>query len=90
MELNYSSLKKKKVVNLVDGKDLGKVTDLVFTFPEGRVLAFIVSKKTILPSDEFLVNLCCVEKIGDDAVLVRLKDEPIGCQNEEISECEEE
>lgn len=81
MQLNYSELKKKKVVNLIDGKELGKVVDLIFTFPHGNLLAFVVSKKMLLPSDEFLVNISCVEKIGDDAILVKLK-------NEEISSCE--
>lgn len=74
MEINFSQLKKKKVVNVLDGRDLGKVCDLVFTFPEGRVLALIVSKKALFSGDELVINLCCINKIGDDAILVSLKE----------------
>lgn len=72
MELNFSDLKKKKVVNVLDGKDLGKVNDAVFTFPDGKICAFITSKKGLFCGDELIINLCCIEKIGDDAILVRI------------------
>ena len=52
MEVNFLELKKKKVVNTFDGKDLGKVVNLVFTFPEGKVLGLIVSKKGLFFGDE--------------------------------------
>ncbi len=83
MEINYSQLKKKKVVNLIDGKDLGKVTDFVFTFPEGKVLGLIVSKKGFIFGDELVINLCCIERIGDDAILVKLSGNDNFCQIEE-------
>ena len=37
MEYNLNDLKKKRVINVADGKDLGKITDVVITYPEGKV-----------------------------------------------------
>ncbi len=75
MEYNFSDIKKKKVINILDGRDLGNVTDLIFSYPEGEITAFIVSgKKMFLKCEEYIVKLCCINKIGDDAVLVSLKE----------------
>ena len=43
MEFKFSDLKQKEVINLTDGKHLGKVCDLSFTFPENNVLGFYVT-----------------------------------------------
>ena len=74
MQIHYTDLKKKRVINLLDGRELGTVTDIIFDFPEGKVIAFVCGdKRKIFKTDEYLVNLCCVNKIGDDTVLVSLK-----------------
>lgn len=74
MQINFTDLKKKRVINVLDGRELGTVTDLVFDFPEGKISAFICGdRRKIFKCDEYMVNLCCVNKIGDDTVLVSLK-----------------
>lgn len=78
MVCKFSELKKKKVVNILDGKVLGKITDLTFSYPEGKITDFIVSQGFC--RDEYLVAICYINKIGDDAVLVSLKN---GCETEE-------
>ncbi|MBO4573064.1 MAG: YlmC/YmxH family sporulation protein [Clostridia bacterium] len=72
--VSFNDLKKKSVVNILDGKKLGKVKDLTFDFPAGRISAFIVGEQKLFPTAEndLIVKLCCVDKIGDDAVLVSL------------------
>ena len=45
METSYRELKCKFVVNVTDGRNLGKTTDIVFTYPEGRVLGIAVPGK---------------------------------------------
>ena len=42
METGYCQLKQKEVVNVKDGKKLGRVCDVVFTFPEGKTLGVVV------------------------------------------------
>ena len=78
MEVIFSELRQKEVINVADGKHLGKVCDLKFTFPEGKVEGFSVTgcKGFKLTKQEIFVPLKCVSKIGEDAVLVNINDEP--------------
>ena len=74
MQIQYSTLKSKKVYNVADGNCLGKVTDILFHFPEGKVTALVVGEKKFLSGGEkFEIGLCCITKIGEDAILVDLK-----------------
>lgn len=78
MEYNLTDLKKKKVINVADGKDLGKITDMVITYPEGKVKGIIVpgKKNGLFFSGELIINFKCIERIGEDAVLVSLCEKP--------------
>lgn len=71
MELNLMQLKKKRVINVSDGRELGKVCDISFNYPTGEVIGFIVgAKKNLFGGDKSLIKLACVVKIGRDTVLV--------------------
>ena len=71
MELNLTQLRKKRVVNVSDGKELGRITDISFTYPQGEVIGFIIgNKKSFFGGDKSLIKLACVVKIGKDTVLV--------------------
>lgn len=73
MVYTVSQLKSKKVYNITDGKNLGTVTDISFTFPEGRIDKIFVGEKKFLSSgDSYEMNICCVTKVGDDAIFVTL------------------
>ena len=74
MEMSFSELRTKEVVNTVDGRKLGKVCDMVFCYPENKILGFVVpgqrsfaSKKT-----DFFIELKNIVKIGDDVILVNV------------------
>lgn len=84
--ISYNDIKNKCVVNVLDGKKLGKITDVLFSFPEGNISAFVVGEKKLFGGDEFLINLCCVNKIGDDAILVSLSKR--GDEKKELQEDE--
>ena len=76
--ISFNDLKKKSVVNILDGKKLGKVKDITFDFPEGKIISLTVGDCKLFSTAEndLIIKLCCVDKIGDDAVLVSLA-EPI-------------
>ena len=78
MELSFKDLRKRDVINVADGKDLGKITDVVITYPEGKVKGIIVpgKKSGIFFSGELIINFRCVERIGDDTILVKLCERP--------------
>ena len=60
METSFSELNSKEVVNLADGKRLGRVCDVVFTYQEGRVQGIVA------PGG----------KVGIDVVLVEVRSAP--------------
>ncbi len=74
MELSFLELKKKEVVNTVDGKKLGRVCDIIFCYPEARVLGFVVpgSKAFGFKKEEYFIDLKNIVKIGTDVMLVNV------------------
>ena len=76
METSYRELKCKDVVNVADGRNLGRTCDIVFTFPEGRVFGIAVPGKRglhLFKKNDIFIALKNVVKIGADVVLVDLK-----------------
>lgn len=73
MEVTFTSLKQKDVINLIDGRNLGKVCDITFSFPENNVLGFTVTgcKGFRFSKQEIFLPINTIVKIGDDAVLVK-------------------
>ena len=71
-------LKQKQVVNLCDGKQLGRVCDVVFTFPEGKVQGIVVpgGKGFRWGKADLFIDIKNVTKIGVDTVLVELRSAP--------------
>lgn len=73
MEVTFSSLRQKEVINLVDGSNLGRVCDISFLFPENEITGFTVTGGRGLKffRQEIFLPINCVQKIGEDAVLVK-------------------
>ena len=78
METSFNELHKKEVVNICDGKRLGRVCDVVFTFPEGRVQGIVVpgGRGFRLGRADLFIELRKVTKIGVDVILVDIKAAP--------------
>ncbi|MBQ8319827.1 MAG: YlmC/YmxH family sporulation protein [Clostridia bacterium] len=72
MELSFSDLKRKDVINTPDGKRLGRITDMVFCYPENRILGFVVPCGKFLKKEEFFIDVKNVVRIGLDVVLVNV------------------
>ena len=75
MEVSYSALKNKEVVNVTDGKKLGHVIDILFDNASGEVKGVVVpgDKRLFRKTDDVFIPLARVKKIGDDVVLVYLQ-----------------
>lgn len=71
-------LKQKQVINLCDGKQLGKVCDVVFTYPEGKVQGIVVpgGKGFRWGKADLFIELKSVTKIGIDVIFVEIKSAP--------------
>lgn len=81
-------MRRKEAVNLSDGKRLGRVCDVVFTYPEGKVLGIVVpgSRGFRWGKSELFIDLKSVKKIGVDVILVEIKSAP---KPEKRKRCEE-
>lgn len=93
MEINYSDLKKKKVVNILDGKVLGYICDIRFSFPEGKIQSYLCAdNRGVFCREEYVLCPCDVNKIGDDTVLVCLKENNCKkeCRKPRNDDCEED
>ena len=79
MELNYSELAKRDVINVADGSCLGRIIDLTLTFPDG-VLAgiFVPGRKQhgllkMFDKTRIYIEENKIIKIGGDVILVDLR-----------------
>lgn len=72
MELTFSELRAKEVVNTQDGKKLGKVCDLVLCYPENRWVGIVVpgGRGFGFKKNTVFIDLRCIVKIGEDVILV--------------------
>ncbi len=76
LEYTFCSLREKEVVNIADGKKLGRVIDIGFNCA-GKVLGIILPMdkkffKSMSSSDNIFVPWQHVLKIGNDVILVEL------------------
>lgn len=77
MNISFSDLRRKEVINMCDGARLGAVCDLEMDACSGTVYAIIVPGPPrfwglMRSSDELVIPYNKILKIGDDVILVDL------------------
>ena len=74
MEVSYNDLKNKEVINVVDGRKLGHIVDIVFDNLNGHISGVVVpgDKKLFRKCEDVFVPLAKIKKIGNDVILVIL------------------
>lgn len=87
MESSFLELKSKQVINTVDGKCLGHITDMIFDIGCGRITGFVVPEPCrgfwgmFKGNKDMFIPYECVCKIGVDTILVELYIDD-GCKHE--------
>ena len=75
-ELAFCELRTKQVVNVIDGKCLGRVCDIIFSRHNSRVLGFVVPGESAFRvfrrREDIFIPFEKVCKIGCDVILVEL------------------
>ena len=73
MELSFSELRAKEVINTQDGRKLGKVCDIALCYPENKWLGIVVpSGRGFGKRTDLFIELRNIIKIGDDVILVNI------------------
>ncbi len=77
METSFLELRCKEVVNIVDGRRLGHIVDVVFDLASGCLLGVVVPGEksfwnVFKCGAELFISLSQIVKVGEDAVLVEL------------------
>lgn len=73
MEYLFGTLKKLDVVSVTDGKNLGKLCDISFTLPDGKIIGFFATgcKGFKLTKTDVFIPLSDIVKVGEDTILVK-------------------
>lgn len=74
MELSFSELRTKEVVNTQDGRKLGKPCDVVLCYPENKWLGIVAPNGRGLgfKKNNVFIDLKNIVKIGEDVILVNV------------------
>ena len=78
MELTYNELQKRDVINIIDGKCLGRIIDVKFRFPYGKIEGIFVQGRKMcsialaFSRTSLYIPERNVKKIGGDVILVNL------------------
>lgn len=89
--MKISDFQTKDVINIVDGKKLGHISDLELDLRQGRIDSIVVPQMTRFRgvfgggAAEFVIPWRNIVKIGADVVLVRLDDaKPLKTEEDDL------
>lgn len=72
--MRYCELRRKEVVNIIDGRSLGYISDLVFECATGCIKAIVLPCGAgiagFFKSKEYIIPWKNIVKIGDDVILI--------------------
>ena len=90
MELTFSELRAKEVINVVDGRKLGKACDVVLCYPENRWIGLVVPNKSgfSFKKNGLFIELKNIVKIGEDVILVNVGSAEKPSEKRPSSPCE--
>ncbi len=73
MELTFSKLRTKEVINTQDGRRLGRVCDIILCYPENRWIGIVAPDgKLGFKKQGIVIGLNHIVKIGEDVILVNI------------------
>ena len=76
MDVTFLELRCKEVINIIDGKRLGRIIDILFECKTGKICGLIVpgdrSLNIFRRSEDILVPWKNILRVGEDVILVEL------------------
>ena len=73
--MKLSELQRKDIVNLKDGKKIGRIIDVEFDESNGFMIHFVIEKAHIFRNifsvnDELTIKFSQIKKLGEDVILI--------------------
>ena len=73
--MKLSELSKKDIININDGKRIGKIVDVEFDINNGYMIRFIIESSNIIKSifsnsEELTIKFSQIKKLGEDVILI--------------------
>ena len=96
MLITFQELKKKDVIDVSSGKNLGKINDLIINKSSGQIEKLVLTgkKNCFLSNDTIEIDFDCITRIGQDSILYKKcipkKEEDIECCQKPVFDCEDE
>ncbi len=81
METSFNDLRNKEVINVLNGRLLGNICDVIIDMSRNCVLGFMVPNcksffNFFRPHQEIFIPFCNICKIGEDVILVEVVETP--------------
>ncbi len=75
MEVSFLDLKEKEIVNVYDGRKLGRIIDVIFDISSAQLLGIVApgDKKIFRKVDDIFIPIDKIKRIGGDVILVGLQ-----------------
>jgi len=73
--MKLSELQKKDIINIKDGKKIGKIIDVEFDTNNGHMIHFVIERTNILKNlfannTEISIKFAQIKKMGEDVILI--------------------
>ena len=73
--MKLSELQRKNIVNIKDGKVIGKIVDVEFDTTNGYMIKFIIEKAHFMrnlftSNEELSIKFTQIKKLGEDVILI--------------------
>ena len=73
--MKLSELQKKDIINIKDGKKVGKIIDVEFDKENGYLIHFVIERAHIMknifyPQQDITIKFSQIKKMGEDVILI--------------------
>lgn len=73
--MKLSELERKDIINIRDGKKVGRIVDVEFDITNGYMIRFIIESSNLIKSifssgEELTIKFSQIKKMGEDVILI--------------------
>ena len=81
MDVNFTRIIAKDVIDISLGKRIGRIGDVLFDENDGKVKSFVIFGESkmfgLKKTEDIVFDLLAIRQIGEDVILVDLKSEEV-------------